>query len=209
MAKVSFSKAQSDLLASKFLDSIGADRDALPLDETMKALVYLAGTLINESANNLEKGGHVGSGALASSFKVLDPRTIGKDLVLDIEALAYYQFLNRGVKGTKKGSGEYSFKSSYPSQKMVDSIRKWMKSAGMTTRNVKKPVGKLEVKRKSIAQFDGAYAVARSIKQNGIKKTGFFDKAFQKTNNIANQELGKALKLDVINSLPSNINDAN
>jgi len=205
MPKVSFNKAQQEIIVSKFLDSLGEDFSDLPLDETMKALVFLAGTLINEAANNLDKKGNVASGALASSLKVLDPRMVGSSVVLDIEALFYYQFLNRGVKGTKKGSGEFAFNSPYPSKKMVESIRKWMKQAGIANRNVKKTASKLEVKRKSIAQLDGAYAVARSIKQNGIKKTGFFDKAFETTNKIANQELGKALKIDIINSLPTRL----
>lgn len=207
MAKVNFNKAQAELLATNFLESLGSEYEDLPLDETMKALVSLAGILLEETAKNLNK--NTSSGALLSSFKILDPRRVGKDIVLDIEALAYYQFINRGVKGTKKGSGDFSFNSPYPSKKMVESIRKWMKIAGMSTRNVKKPISKLEVKRKSIAQLDGAYAVARSIKQNGIKKTGFFDKAFKTTNSIARQELGLALKLDIINSLPTNLNDAN
>lgn len=205
------SQAQRSAISEGFLDNLGSSRDSdgLKTDHIVDALGEIAGILLDETNKNLDKGGHNSSGALASSFTVVDPTVRGKVLSLDIEALQYYQFLNNGVKGTKSGNGRYAFKNPYPSKKMVKEIGDWMKRAGMSTRNIKKSVSKQESKQSSVAQLNAAYAVARSIKQKGIKGTGFFDKAVQTANQKTKEILGKALKIDIINSLPTNLNGTN
>lgn len=205
----SISKAQAELLSSGFLDTLGSKPEFNDLDitESLAALILLAGELIEEANSNLQQGGHIGQGKLSDSLKVLNPEYVGKQIQLDIEALFYYQFINKGVRGTQSGGGLYSFKSSFPSRKMVSEIAKWLKTAKKATSNVSRPVGNLETKRKSISQLNKAYAVARSIKMHGIKATNFFDKAVKVAQSHAKEELGKALKIDIINSLPTNLND--
>lgn len=207
MAQIS--RAQAELLATDFLNSIGSkpEYSDIEMSETLISLIELAGTLILNATKNLEKGGHVSSGALIASLKVLDPEVVNNVIQLDIESLDYLQFLNKGVKGTKRGSGDFAFKSSFPSAKMVTAIAEWMKRGGLSTRNIKKSVSKLERKNKSISQLDHAYAVARSIKMNGIKRTGFLDKAVSATQSVARAKLGKALAVDIIKSLPTTLND--
>lgn len=206
---MSFTKAQADLLSSKFLDEIGSNPDFsdLPINETLKTLFYIAKLLIDEVNNNLNKSGNVASGALGDSFTVLDPVYEGKEIRLDIEALAYYQYLNRGVKGTKSGSGEFKFKYDKPSKDMVKSIKEWLDRGNKKSSNYlkKHSTSAQETKHATISDYDNAYAVARSIKQKGIKKNGFLDKAFQATENVVQSELGKALKIDIINSLPTQL----
>lgn len=203
------SQAQKQALSSGFLDDIGSNPEFsdFPIAETVKALYQLAGFLIEEANNNLQKNGNISSGALASSHKVINPEIVGKNIQIDIEALAYYAFINKGVKGTKSGSGQYSFKSAYPSKKMVEEIRGWMKRAGISTRNIKRSVSKLERKRKSVAKIDSAYAMAKSIKMKGIKPTGYFDKAVKSAQSRAKETLESALVVDVINILPQNLTD--
>ena len=205
------SQAQRSALSEGFLDNLGSGRDSegLKTDHVIDALVEIAGILLDETNKNLDKGGHNSSGALASSFKVVNPTVNGKVISLDIEALQYYQFLNNGVKGTKSGNGRYAFKNPYPSKQMVKEVGDWMKRAGMSTRNIKKSVSKQESKQSSVAQLNAAYAVARSIKMKGIKGTGFFDKAVQTASQKTKEILGKALKIDIINSLPNNLNGTN
>lgn len=199
-------QAQKSALSSGFLNSLGSNPEFsdLPIDESVQALYELAGYLIEEANKNLDKNGNVSSGALASSHKVVNPQFVGGNIQMDIEALAYYAFINKGVRGTKSGNGLYSFKTDYPSKKMVDEIRAWMKRAGISTRNIQKSVSKLESKRKSISKADSAYAMARSIKMKGIKPTGYFDKAVKSAQSRAKETLGQALVVDVINSLPKN-----
>ncbi len=206
----SINKSQSALLKSGYLDTVGSsDSPDLQVEESLKALILLAGSLVIDAQDNLQQGGHIGTGKLADSFKVLDPSFTGKKINVDVQAIFYYQYLNRGVKGTKSGSGEFAFKTQYPSRKMVNEIQKWIKRAGLSSFNVKKSVSTLEHRRKSISQLNQgrsvAYAVATSIKQHGIKKTGFFDKAINTTAARVDEEIGKAFKVDVINSLPDKL----
>ena len=86
---------------------------------------------------------------------------------------------------------------------MVASIKKWISRGKKSTRSVKKykAAGKNELKNKSISEIDSAYAVARSVKQKGIKKTGFLDKAITSARKKIKGRLGKALKIDIINSI--------
>lgn len=200
-------KSQAELIASGFLDGLGSNpefSDFVP-DQTLTTLVSLAAMIIQSANDNLQSSGNVSSGKLSDSLKILDPHYVGNQIALDIEALFYYQFLNKGVRGTKQGSGQFSFKSSFPSKKMVDEIRGWLKKAGASSFNIKKSVSNLESKNKSIAQFDKAYAVARAIKMKGIRANGFFDKAVKVAQGYAESELGKSLAIDVINSLPSTL----
>ena len=201
-------QAQKSALSSGFLDTLGSNPEFsdFPVDETVQALYELAGYLIEQANNNLQKNGNISSGALIDSHKVVNPQFVGGNIQMDIEALAYYAFINKGVRGTKSGNGLYSFKSSFPSQKMVSEIQAWMKRAGISTRNIQKSVSKLERKRKSISEIDSAYAMARSIKMKGIKPTGYFDKAVKSAQSKAKETLGQALVVDVINSLPKNLN---
>lgn len=205
----SITKAQSSALSEGFLNGLGSNPEFVdfPIDESVKALYQLAGYLIEEANSNLEKGGHISSGELADSHKVVNPQIVAGNITMEIEALARYAFLNKGVRGTKSGNGLYSFKSSYPSKDMVKEIRAWMARAGISTRNIQKTVSKLEKKRKSISEYDSAYAMARSIKMKGIKPTGYFDKAIRSAQSRAKDVLGKALVVDVITSLPKNLND--
>lgn len=209
IASQSISKSQAKLLASGFLDSLGKNKDFsdLVLNDSLTTLFQLAGELILETTNNLSAAGNVSSGALSESFKVRNPYYEGQEIHLDVEALYYYEFLNKGVKGTRSGEGKFSFKSDLPSRQMVTEIAAWMERAGMASFNIKKSISNQEVKNKRISQYDSAYAVARSIKMKGIRKTGYFDRAVKTIQDTAITELGKAFKIDLINSLPNNLSD--
>jgi hypothetical protein len=89
---------------------------------------------------------------------------------------------------------------------MYDAISKWIDLGKITTRTVKKysGYGRHETKMKSITQLDKAYSVARSIKQRGLKPTGFLDKAVDKMRTKVANRLGQGLKIDIIQSF-SNI----
>jgi|JI6StandDraft_1071083.scaffolds.fasta_scaffold89716_3 hypothetical protein len=201
-------KSQVKLLASGFLDTLGsrAEFSDLILDETLASLILIAGNLINRANENLTQRGHIGSGLLKDSHKIRNPHYQGQEIHLDIEALFYYAFLDKGVSGTKSGSGLYSFKSDFPSREMVKSIQAWIIS-GRKVSSIpqKKSISNYEIKQRRISDYDKAYAVARSIKMKGIRATGYFDSAIDFARNQTLLELGKALKLDIIRSLPSQV----
>lgn len=208
--KQSIGRAQADALANGFIDGLGEapQQSDVPLNNTLRQLILLAAGMVKIAQDNLSQKGHVSSGNLADSIKVLNPESEGKSIKVEVEAAFYSDFINNGVKGTKiKGTGKYSFRTSFPSKNMVDAIRDWMKASGLGVKLVKTEhaVGKLEQKNAAIAAFDSAYAMARSIKQKGIKRTGYFDDAFNKTNDAASKELGEGFALDVFNAIPYSI----
>ncbi len=205
----SISKAQADALAAGFFDKIGDTKDGLQPEETLSALYQLAGGLVSEAQDNLNQADRVASGALSDSIKVLNPEYVNRSVRIDIEALFYYKFVDKGVKGTKKGSGQYSFKNAFVGKSMVNAIRKWVIREGLKARtNVGGPsITKREAKRKTItdSSYTTAFVIAKSIKQKGLKRTNFFAKAITSTRDKTDEALGKAFKVDIINSLPKKL----
>lgn len=205
----SITKSQADLLASDMLDSFGSSKDELQPKGSLSVLFQLAGGLVDEAQKNLARADRVASGALSQSIKIIDPYKKGKTIHVDIEALFYYQFIDAGVRGTKGGNGLYKFKNDFPSKKMVTAFRKWLIKEGIKGGVDKKyrGISKRDDFRKSITETSQAvaYAMARSTKQHGLKRTNFMAKAIAKIDKRAEKELGAAFKIDVINSLPAKL----
>lgn len=202
----SISRAQAEALAEGFLDNIGTDdKGELQPRETFTELFLLVGEFVEAMQDNLVSSNNVASGELSKSIVARNPQENGSVVSVDIIMNFYGEFINKGVKGTKSGSSKagYSFKDDNPSRKMVKAISKWMKRASTSTRSVKKykGAGAHERKNKSISQFDGAYAMARSIKQKGIKGNGFVDKAAAETDRKMQDRLVKAFEIDLYNSI--------
>lgn len=204
----SISSAQASFVSSGNISDFGSDKDFTPR-ESLSALVKLSAMLVENAQSNLNASGQVSSGALSDSIQASEPITNGKGLHIDISALDYYDYQNKGVRGTKGGgsSGNYAFKNNFPSEAMVSAIDKWMKRGGMATRNVTKTVSKQETKNKAISELSADYEVARSIKIHGIKGSGYFDKAVKLAQAYAKDILGQALTVDIINSLPKKLNN--
>lgn len=204
----SISSAQSAFLKSGQISNFGSAKDFEPR-ESLSALIQLAAMIIENAQSNLQSAGQVSSGALSDSFKSTDPIEKGNAIYIQISALDYYDFQNKGVKGTKGGSssGGYAFKNAFPSQAMVSAIDKWIKHGHAVTRNTSKKhtISKNESKNAGISDLDNAYMVARSIKIKGIKGSGYFDKAVKLAQAYAKDILGKALLIDVVNAIPNKI----
>lgn len=201
----SISKAQAAALAEGFLDTLGSDREGFAPRNTLTELFLLAGELIEDCQDNLNRANITNTGALSESLVADEPTQNGPVVRIDVLMNFYGAFHNKGVKGTRAGrsTAGYSFKNEIVSNKMYNAIAAWIKRAGRTTRTVKKykGYGRHETKRKSIAQYDSAYATARSIKMYGLKPTGFLDKAIKSTADKVSDRLGAALKIDVIDGL--------
>lgn len=205
---MSISKAQAEALAEGFLDSIGTDRDGIYPKQTYGEIIVLAGELIGDAQNNLNRTNSVSSGSLSESLIASDPRTVAKSMLVDIYMNFYGLFINKGVKGTKSGGSlaGYAFKYDMPGKSMLEAIAEWAKRGKLSTSSVKKyhSYGGHERKQKGlskISEADAVFAVARSIKQKGIKATGFLDAAIRTTQAKVSDRLGLALKIDIIDSL--------
>jgi hypothetical protein len=212
MAK-SISQAQAEALAEGFFDSQATTlegRDALRPKKSLSVLFRLAGELVEAAQSNLIKSNSIASGVLSDSLSVSSPVKIGNTVRVDVTMAYYGRFVNEGVNGVKKSRGsKFKFKYANPGRKMVAAIRGWQRRGGLSVRTVVKSrtgvIGKQEGKNKRISEMAAAYAIAKSIKMRGLKKTGFMDKAVATINAKAIEQLGAALKIDVINSLPNKL----
>lgn len=201
----SISKAQAAALAEGFLDTLGSDREGFAPRNTLTELFLLAGELIEECQDNLNRSNRNASGKLSESLVADEPTQNGSEVRIDVLMNFYGAFVNKGVKGTRSGQSTagYSFKNEGVSRKFYRALQDWVKRGKVSTRSVKKykGYGKHERKNKSIAQYDQIYALGRSIKMHGLKPTGFLDKAIKSTADKVADRLGAALKVDIIDGL--------
>lgn len=200
---------QVQLLKEKFLNELGSARPSNNLPVIDGILAEYAKAFIDSAYANANKSGIVYKGNLASdlTFKVTQ---IGSSYEIAIgypatsEAADYYDYQNKGVAGFGKtlAGSPYSFKSAYPSRKMVDAIEEWVRYNGISNRaeDQTRNLSALQTKRKSLSDTEQtAYAIASGIKRKGIKQTLFFDNAIAQTfdkNFIST--LSKALAADVV-----------
>lgn len=192
-----------------FLGTIGStDRgDGVKMNNTARALVKLADFLITEASENLDKTGHVATGATISSMKARDIEINGSRMELDVEIASTYKFLNDGVKGVKSGTGKYSFKNIHPSKKMALAILKWIKTRRVVTKY--KAISNNEKKNKKIqklshgsdSQKSLAYAIATNIKKKGIRPTKFWTNAVKETQKQKGKIISEGFKLDIIETI--------
>lgn len=126
-----------------------------------------------------------GNGSLAASLTFEFEQSEGQILIKFL-ADDYWDFVNSGVNGTKQSSGAitnqfgdtYQFRTSNPSPSMVEAfggganygkngeqgnMQNWMASKGLIAEN---------------GNYNSlAFAIAKSVKQKGIKPTPFIDNA--------------------------------
>lgn len=197
---MSISKAQAVVLASQFLNNLGTN-DTLQPKETFTELFLLAGEFIEDMQKNLNETNSNASGSLSKSLVINDPKESNGILSVNVMMNFYGQFINAGVRGTKSGQGKYSFKSEFPSRKMVEALRKGIGRAKRSTSNVRRSVSGNERKNVNISQIQKAYGAGRNIKMYGIKANHFIDKAVTTTEAKVLDRLGAAFSIDILNSI--------
>lgn len=186
---MSISKAQIEALRNGFLQSIGeggfnvVKPGDLPVVERTLALY---GKAFNDTlVKILDQENITSSGRLAEPALPIITK-FGTGYVLSVgyqqgsEASKYYDFVNKGVKGTSNVKADakspYSFK---PNKKAVpiSSIEKWLGYNKLKSVSVKKYT-KLGTETKAIeGKKSLAFLIARSIHKKGIKSTKYFDRA--------------------------------
>lgn len=119
----------------------------------------------------------------------------GNVISVDIFAPDYYTFVDEGVKGLKNekpNTGRYSFKTPFVSKRMVAGIRDWIPRKGI----VKRGQGGSKT-----ADYL-AYAIARSVKQKGLRKTSFWSdtfnqQGFDKLGEMIGERLGDNYTIEI------------
>jgi hypothetical protein len=199
MAK-SINQIQNELINDGTIDAIAqglASRDEAGLDSLdliPRAIIQFAAAFIDKARENINKSGSVDTGKLADGLTQGELRRSKASYELEVgyrssdAAAKYYDFVNKGVRGTDSGQpsdSPYSYKTRTPSMNgpMVVAIQKWVKRNALAARRdtSKSTVTALQTKRKAVSELNTgrttAFLIARKIKRKGLKRTGFFDNA--------------------------------
>lgn len=202
MIKRTIGKEQSKLIDSGFLDTLGQDKDGIKLNAMGKLLLELAGGVMTDAADNLNKKNAVSSGKLASDMEQ-EITADGKFLETVVKILDYGKYLDEGVNGTKNNRGSrFSFKNQFVGRKFVDQIQQWAQRENLSANNIKRKIGK-ETKSGIPDSRAVAMAIAKSIKRNGIEPRKFMTDAITKLQTkLTDDKVLAAFKIDVIAALP-------
>ena len=203
---MSISRAQIEALRNGFLQSIVetgfnvVKPGELPVLEDTLALY---GKAFNDTlVKILDKENITSSGRLAEpAFPVITKFGTGYILSLGYEpgseASKYYDFVNKGVKGTRNvkadTSSPYSFKTNKKAVP-VSSIEKWLSYNKLKSVSVGRYT-RLGVETKAIQDKKSlAFLIARSIHRKGLKSTKYFDRAVAQ---VFNKEFIKNISIAI------------
>jgi len=197
----SFQSLQDKYASSSAIERLGAAKENfakvgnLPL--AGQFLIEAAEVFINAAQENLNKSGSISTGAISDGLSrgaleyTSTSVAISVGYLNNAKAGSYYDYVNKGVKGLKSGKpadSPYAFRYLGVSPKMASALKGWIRQNRLAARNESQTsnLSRLQIKRKRIVQMSQdqklnalAYAVSRSIKKAGIKKTAFFDKAVE------------------------------
>ena len=182
---MSISKAQAQAIADGFLNTLGEQpmkEGQMPVAERL--LKDFGADFILTAQKNLRENGSIASGAIndirMNFSKFGTTYSISLGYPKSQPASKYWDFVNKGVKGTKniKADSKTPYKFN-PSKKSIpiSAVQGWLGYNKLKATAVK-PYRKLGVEAKAIdAKKSLAYVVARSIHRKGIRSTHYFDKA--------------------------------
>jgi len=218
---MSISKAQAQAIADGFLNTIGEQpmkQGELPVIE--KLLKDFGADFITTAQANLRANGSIASGAIndirLQFTKFNTNYTLSLGYPKSEKASKYFDFVNKGVKGTKniKADSKTPYKFN-PSKKSIpiSAVQGWLGYNKLKTTAVK-PYRKLGVESKAIdTKKSLAYIVARSIHRKGIRSTHYFDNAQkevfgQNFYDVMEAALGKDIQIK-IRQIGKEINNGN
>lgn len=186
---MSISKAQANAIADGFLNSLGErpmKEGEMPVIEQL--LKNFGADFITTAQENLKNNGSIASGAIndirMNFTKFGTNYTISLGYPKTEPASKYWDFINKGVKGTKNIKADsktpYKFKQGKKSIP-ISVAEKWLGYNKLKVTAVK-PYRKLGVEQKALdSKKSLAYVLARSIHRKGIKSTHYFDNAKKET----------------------------
>jgi len=218
---MSISKAQAQAIADGFLNTLGEQpmkEGQMPVAERL--LKDFGADFIKTAQANLRANGSIASGAIDdirmyfSKFGTTYSISLGYPK--SEKASKYFDFVNKGVKGTKniKADSKTPYKFN-PSKKSIpiSAVQGWLGYNKLKATAVK-PYRKLGVEAKAIdTKKSLAYVVARSIHRKGIRSTHYFDNAQKEVfgknfYEIMEAALGKDIQIK-IRQIGKEINNGN
>jgi hypothetical protein len=188
-------QVQAELLNEGWIDQQSADkvdRSGAEARTVEELLARYAKEFVDAVRANLDKAGKVSTGGLTDGLDSGEVEKYRGTYTLEIgydkndPAAKYWDFVNQGVKGLVSGepaNSPYKFRKLSAPPVMVEAIKGWMRTNGISARNESqnKGLSSLQQKRKRIAEVQDpldsfAYFTARKIKREGLPYTGYFDK---------------------------------
>jgi hypothetical protein len=218
---VSITRAQIEQLRNGFVQSLGGgfnivNPNDLPILERVLAIYGEA--FNNKVTEILDKENITSSGKLADPAQPIITK-FGNRYVLSLgyepgsEAAKYYDFVNKGVKGTKNVKADSKTPYAFNTNKKavpVSQIEKWLSYNKLKSVSVSRYT-RLGTERKAIeGKKSLAFLIARSIHRKGLKSTHYFDRAVaQIFNKEFIQNLAVALGGDVQIQIKQAVNGNN
>jgi hypothetical protein len=187
---MSISKAQAIALGEGLINTIGEQpmkEGEMPVIERM--LKDFGGEFIKAAQKNLNKNNSIASGAI-NDIRI-DLTKFGTSYTLSLgypksePASKYWDFVNKGVKGTKNTKADnktpYKFNPSKRSIP-VSVAQKWLSYNKLKVVAIKKSNIRLGVEKKVLNDKRSlAFALAKSIHKKGLRSTHYFDNAQKET----------------------------
>lgn len=139
---------------------------------------------IDVAQAELESSNRNASGSLSASIRTKDLVTNGEEVLVEVIAEDYWDFINQGVNGTvNKFGSPYSFKNLVVGMKMHQAFKEFIQLRGIQPREPEMDYDQL------------AYILAKATKKKGIRKTPFMDEGFspEAIKDLADR-LGKTVK---------------
>ena len=139
---------------------------------------------IDVAQAELESSNRNASGSLSASIRPKDLVTNGEEVLIEVIAEDYWDFINQGVNGTvNKFGSPYSFKNLVVGMKMHQAFKEFIQLRGIQPREPEMDYDQL------------AYILAKATKKKGIRKTPFMDEGFspEAIKDLA-ERLGKTVK---------------
>jgi hypothetical protein len=205
----SFNKVQHEALADGFIDLLGEDAsnfEPVKLSDVSNTIIQLAANYVDLVTQKIEEKDVVSSGKLMDLIKPTNIEFDGQTYSVGIVAPYYASYQDEGVNGwAVNRNSRFSFKTRGvdPNGEMVKSIKAWMAREGKSARNVKQAVTSREARGRRLqdATTRAAVQVSYMIKRQGIKPKYFWKEATNEFLVYMENELGVAIKIDVINNL--------
>lgn len=199
----------------KTLDDIinlGEDKSAyhgVELTDIRDTIVFLGKSFAQVLADEMDKKDVSSTGKLQDNITPGELQQKGELITVNISAYEYFSYQDKGVSGWDNDTNSpYKFRTKGvdPKGEMVKSLKEWMKREGKSSSPTGLGKYKITAREKRggdilDASTKAAVGKAYAIKRYGIRPRKFTEPAINTIRQLAEKELGIALKVDIINNL--------
>ncbi len=179
------------------------------LTDIKDTIVFLGKSFAQVLADEMDKKDVSSTGKLQDNIIPGDLEQSGELISVNISAYEYFSYQDKGVSGWDNDTNSpYKFRTKGvdPKGEMVKSLKEWMKREGKSSSPTGLGKYKITAREKRggdilDASTKAAVGKAYAIKKYGIRPRKFTEPAINTIRQLAEKELGIALKVDIINNL--------